>query len=278
MNGLVELPLIVFTVLAQSAVGAWLIFCVVLWRCQHADSRRRIYRRQFVLLALLGVGFIASMLHLGSPLRAFNAFNRVGESMLSNEIAGGAAFFAAAGLFWLLAIFDKLPPLAAKTWQILTALLGVVFMYMMANLYQIPTVPTWHTALTSWQFYLTAAVGGAALVYGLLALNPQPDPVLKGLPWLYLVALGLIVVVTVYQVFQLAHTQSSIQQALDLVPDFAYLTALRLLCLAVAAWLLFQRPQAVRLSTAVLLTLFAEGIGRSLFYALHMTSGMAVGG
>ncbi|WP_373100340.1 MULTISPECIES: DmsC/YnfH family molybdoenzyme membrane anchor subunit [Pasteurellaceae] len=277
MNGLVELPLIVFTVLAQSAVGAWLIFCVVLWRSQYADSRR-IYRRQFVLLALLGVGFIASMLHLGSPLRAFNAFNRVGESMLSNEIAGGAAFFATAGLFWLLAIFDKLSPLVAKTWQILTALLGVVFMYMMANLYQIPTVPTWYTALTSWQFYLTAAVGGAALAYGLLALNPQPDPVLKGLPWLHLVALGLIAVVTVYQVFQLAHTQSSIQQALDLVPDFAYLTALRLLCLAVAAWLLFQRPQAVRLSTAVLLTLFAEGIGRSLFYALHMTSGMAVGG
>lgn len=63
----------------------------------------------FVLLALLGIGFIASITHLGSPLRAFNALNRVGESMLSNEIATGALFFALVGIYWLFAILDKLP-------------------------------------------------------------------------------------------------------------------------------------------------------------------------
>ncbi|MCS6067593.1 dimethyl sulfoxide reductase anchor subunit [Klebsiella variicola subsp. variicola] len=38
----------------------------------------------------MGIGFLASVMHLGSPLRAFNSLNRVGASALSNEIASGA--------------------------------------------------------------------------------------------------------------------------------------------------------------------------------------------
>lgn len=40
----------------------------------------------------MGVGFIASVMHLGSPLRAFNSLNRIGASGLSNEIAAGSIF------------------------------------------------------------------------------------------------------------------------------------------------------------------------------------------
>jgi anaerobic dimethyl sulfoxide reductase subunit C (anchor subunit) len=43
----------------------------------------------FGLWVLMGIGFIASTLHLGSPMRAFNSLNRVGASSLSNEIASG---------------------------------------------------------------------------------------------------------------------------------------------------------------------------------------------
>jgi anaerobic dimethyl sulfoxide reductase subunit C (anchor subunit) len=56
----------------------------------------------FGLWVLMGIGFIASTLHLGSPMRAFNSLNRVASS-LSNEIASGALFFAVGGLGWLLA-------------------------------------------------------------------------------------------------------------------------------------------------------------------------------
>lgn len=54
-----------------------------------------------------GVGFAASMLHLGSPLRAMNALNRLGASPLSNEIATGSLFFALGGLYWLLAVLNR---------------------------------------------------------------------------------------------------------------------------------------------------------------------------
>jgi anaerobic dimethyl sulfoxide reductase subunit C (anchor subunit) len=63
------------------------------------------------------VGFIASTLHLGSPMRAFNSLNRVGASSLSNEIASGALFFAVGGIGWLLAV-NKLPAGLRHLWLV----------------------------------------------------------------------------------------------------------------------------------------------------------------
>ncbi len=107
--GLHELPLVFFTVLAQSAVGAWLVFTFVLLGEKNDKSRAYIHKAMFVILSILGLGFIASVMHLGTPVRAFNSLNRVGESMLSNEIASGAVFFGLAGLYWLIAILGKMP-------------------------------------------------------------------------------------------------------------------------------------------------------------------------
>lgn len=108
-TGLYELPLVFFTVLAQSAVGAWLVFTFVLLNEKNTKSRTYIHKVMFVILALLGIGFIASIMHLGLPIRAFNSLNRVGSSMMSNEIAAGAIFFTLAGFYWLIAILGKMP-------------------------------------------------------------------------------------------------------------------------------------------------------------------------
>ncbi|SUT87765.1 anaerobic dimethyl sulfoxide reductase subunit C [Actinobacillus ureae] len=82
--------------------------------------------------------------------------------------------------------------------------------------------------------------------------------------------------VVIYQAFGLAHIHSSVQQAVNLVPDFAIMQVLRLCLLAVAAALIVKGRTLPLLSLAVLITLAAEMIGRVLFYGLHMTSGMAV--
>lgn len=63
----------------------------------------------------MGIGFMASVLHLGSPLRAFNSLNRVGASALSNEIAAGSLFFAVGGFWWLVSVIGKMPQLWAKS-------------------------------------------------------------------------------------------------------------------------------------------------------------------
>lgn len=68
------------------------------------------------------------------------------------------------------------------------------------------------------------------------------------------------------------------------MPDYAALQVWRLALLAVGlgCWicpLLWRRePQVFSLLAGLLLVLAGELLGRGLFYGLHMTAGMAVGG
>ncbi len=88
-SGWHEWPLVIFTVFGQCVAGA-LIVMGFAWLNEGDDKARiRIVRSLFFWL-VMGIGFMASVLHLGSPLRAFNSLNRVGASALSNEIAAGS--------------------------------------------------------------------------------------------------------------------------------------------------------------------------------------------
>ncbi|HFT7717933.1 TPA: DmsC/YnfH family molybdoenzyme membrane anchor subunit, partial [Klebsiella pneumoniae] len=94
-----------FTVLGQCVVGATIVSGLG-WLAlgDQREARRRLVRNMFFIWLLMGIGFLASVMHLGSPLRAFNSLNRIGASALSNEIASGALFFAVGGFWWLLAV------------------------------------------------------------------------------------------------------------------------------------------------------------------------------
>ncbi|WAX71069.1 DmsC/YnfH family molybdoenzyme membrane anchor subunit [Gallibacterium anatis] len=270
--GLLELPLVFFTVLAQAAVGTLWVFAYVLWQKEAETEKSRIYKLMFLPLVLLGIGFIASILHLGTPIRAFNSLNRVGESMLSNEIASGALFFAIAGFYWLIAIIGKMPSGLSRIWLVVMAISGAVFMYMMNNVYHIDTVPTWNNTITSWQFYLTVVLMGTALGYALL----HPIRPLCLLPWLFGLAMVASVAVVIYQSFTLASIHSAVQQAINLVPEYVWLNIIRLLCLVLANLLLCKSNHRAGLLFAVLLVFGGEVLGRIIFYGLHMTVGMAV--
>ncbi|RCO07790.1 dimethylsulfoxide reductase, partial [Bacilli bacterium] len=106
-----------------------------------APGQQRITRSMFFLWVLMGIGFIASMMHLGSPMRALNSLNRVGASALSNEIAAGSIFFAVGGFWWLVTVLGKMPAALGKIWLVVSMVLGVVFVWAMSRVYQIDTVP-----------------------------------------------------------------------------------------------------------------------------------------
>lgn len=134
-------------------------------------SQQRVIACMLGLWVLMGIGFISSMLHLGSPMRAFNSLNRVGASALSNEIASGSIFFAVGGIGWLLAMLKKLSPALRTLWLVVTMVLGVVFVWMMVRVYNsIDTVPTWYSIWTPMGFFLTMFMGGPLLGYLLLSL------------------------------------------------------------------------------------------------------------
>ncbi|ENR7764907.1 dimethyl sulfoxide reductase anchor subunit [Salmonella enterica] len=223
------------------------------------------------------------IMHLGSPMRAFNSLNRVGASALSNEIAAGSVFFAVGGIWWLVAVLGKMPPALGKVWLLVSMALGVAFIWAMTLVYQIDTVPTWYNGYTTLAFFLTAFLCGPVFAALLLRIARVPFcsvtfASISGL------ALVVCVAVIVLQGLSLSAIHSSVQQASHLAPDYGMLQVWRIVLLAagLGCWLcpLIRRrePHTVGLLLGVVLVLAGEIIGRGLFYGLHMTVGMAVAG
>lgn len=283
-SGWHEWPLVLFTVLGQCVVGATLISGLVwLELADQREARQRLVRSMFFIWLLMGIGFLASVMHLGSPLRAFNSLNRVGASALSNEIASGALFFAVGGFWWLLAVLEKMPAALGKIWLVIALLLGLLFVLAMTRVYQIDTVPTWYTGYTTSAFFLTILLSGP-LFAALLLQMAKVDVNGWFIAGLSVAALVISAAVIVMQSAGLSTIHSSVQQAASLLPNYGRLQALRLILLALGlgCWLcpLIRRqpPRAMGLLAGLVLVLIAECIGRGLFYGLHMTVGMAVAG
>ncbi|CNI75784.1 MULTISPECIES: dimethyl sulfoxide reductase anchor subunit family protein [Yersinia] len=285
-----EWPLMVFTVLGQCVVGGFIVLGLALiFGGFNRGQQLRIHRSMFVLWVLMALAFIASTLHLGSPMRAFNSLNRVGESALSNEIAAGSAFFAVAGFYWLLAVLEKMPAMLGKIWLVVAMVLGVVFVYAMCMVYSIDTVPTWDNLYTPLGFVLTVFIGGPMLGYLLLQLADVNMDGTRGrmmlqLPMISVLALIISIASVIMQAASLSTIYSSVQQASELIPNYGTLMVWRLvlLVLGLGCWICplirGRTPMTLGMIFAMLLIIAGELIGRGVFYGLHMTVGMAVGG
>ena len=282
-NGWHEWPLVLFTVLGQCVAGA-LIVSGYGWLTTKDDAvKQRIVRSMFFLWLVMGIAFLASVMHLGSPLRAFNSLNRIGASALSNEIASGSLFFAVGGLWWLVAFLGKMPATLGKIWLLLSMLLGLVFVYAMTNVYQIDTVPTWYNGYTTLAFFMTMLLSGplfAALLLRAAGVSCSP----ARFAGISVLALLVTVAVVVLQGLSLGEIHSSVQNAGALVPDYASLQVWRILLLVagLGCWIcpLVRRKESSvgGLALGLVSVLAGEIIGRGLFYGLHMTVGMAVAG
>ncbi|HGP4149809.1 TPA: dimethyl sulfoxide reductase anchor subunit family protein [Yersinia enterocolitica] len=276
-----EWPLMVFTVLGQCVVGGFIVLGLALiFGGLSRGQQQRVHRSMFALWVLMALAFIASTLHLGSPMRAFNSLNRVGESALSNEIAAGSVFFAVAGFYWLLAILNKMPALLGKIWLVVAMVLGVVFVYAMCRVYSIDTVPTWDNIYTPLGFVLTAFISGPMLGYLLLQWADINGRAMLQLPMISVLALIISLASVIMQAASLPLIYNSVQQASQLIPDYGTLMVWRLvlLVLGLGCWICplirGRTPMTLGMIFAMLLIIVAELIGRGVFYGLHMTVGM----
>ncbi|WP_449557584.1 dimethyl sulfoxide reductase anchor subunit family protein [Huaxiibacter chinensis] len=282
-SGWHEWPLVIFTVFGQCVAGA-LIVCGIAWfNLKEEAARDRLVRSMFFLWLVMGIGFMASVLHLGSPLRAFNSLNRIGASALSNEIAAGSLFFAVGGFWWLLSVMRKMPVALGKIWLMVSMALGIVFIWAMTRVYQIETVPTWYTGYTTLAFFLTALVSGPLFAALLLRGTSIPLRGTMGAS-ISVLALFAVVAIIVLQGTHLDTIHSSVQQASALLPDYGSLQVWRIALIAagLGCWIcpLVRRkdPLSAGLAVGLVLVIAGELIGRGMFYGLHMTVGMAVAG
>ncbi|MEZ8723978.1 dimethyl sulfoxide reductase anchor subunit family protein [Vibrio pomeroyi] len=277
-----EWSLIFFTVLAQTAVGGYLLIGARALVLGHDEEKLNSYKvPMFILWALMGLGFMFSTTHLGSPLRAFNAFNQLGSAWLSNEVFFGAAFFAVGGLQWLLSVVKKGGVAIQKALMVGAMVLGVIFMYAMINVYMINTVPTWDNIYTPLSFIMTMIVGGLLLSqFVIVFANDSRFTVDRNITMLAVIAVAISLLVTVGKLDLIGDIQTSAAKASELVDGLGSYVILQvaLLMASLLIWILPMLNKAkvnpVNLGLALVLFLASELIGRGLFYSLHMTSGL----
>ena len=281
--GLSEWPLIIFTVIAQSAIGAYWWSLIVRLSDVLGPEQSLDFDRPMLAVWLLQIASLAiASSHLGMPLRAINAVFRVGRSRFSNEVFFGGGFAALGLLGWILDQFSMEPLWLKMSLQGLIFLFSLSFFFSMIALYRIRTVPTWNSWTTPAAFTVTTLLCGSALASCLFAFfEPVPAGlVLFGPIGLMVFSIFGSLFVTLKQYSSLAKIETAFKRSIDLCPHYAALMAIRFAFLfsALALWswvfLTGGGPSPTAGLVVFVVVILGEMIGRGIHYQLNMTVGL----
>ena len=171
-----EAPLVVFTLLAQMAVGAFLVigFFGLLTKI---PGELAIFQNsaliQYSIGALILISLLVSFSHLGNPGNAWRVLSHLRKSWLSREILFTLIF----GGLWagnvLLEIFHA-PGLPSLLLWGFASLSGLAAIWSMASVYRLKTVPPWNTWQTAAAFFISTFLLGS-LWAGMLRSFSYPD-------------------------------------------------------------------------------------------------------
>jgi anaerobic dimethyl sulfoxide reductase subunit C len=302
-----EWALILFTILTQTAVGAFVVLGIVhayVLRKAGADQASRLSDRALYAIGpVVVLGMLASFGHLGNPLNAPRAIANLGSSWLSREIFF-SVLFAGLGAVFALMQWRKISTFAVRNliaWA--AALVGLVSVYAMAQVYMLENQPAWNTWATPIAFFATAFLLGSLAMGAAFVVNynylRQTDPqcakqqcdllrsVVKGIAVAAIAFLGVQVLVTPLHLAYLAASgvPAAMASAAMVFDQFAVVFALRLVLVFVGAGVfglfLYRAAQAGSersmgnlLYGAFALVLASEMMGRFLFYATHVSLGL----
>ena len=302
-----EWALILFTILGQMSVGAFLVLGLVhFFAARKAGPEEADGLSDRALLAIgpvLVLGMLASLFHLGNPLNAYRAVANVGTSWLSREILSGVIFAILGGLFAIMQ-WRKLGSFSLRNviaW--ITALVGLGLVYSMSQVYAIPTQPAWDSWATPVSFFVTtfllgSLAMGAAFVANSAFLKKSTDAdlqtqteLLRGsLRWIALASillLGIELIVSPLYIASLAVDGNVALESVRLmIGNMGLVMALRLILVFIGAGVfgvfLYQNTLSAGKASLVntfaygafALVLVAEVLGRFLFYATHIRIGI----
>lgn len=154
-----ELPLVLFTVLSQMAAGATVTLYLLDYLAGNVPSElgRRI---TVVIIAVTGIGLVASLVHLGEPLAAYRALAHLSTSWLSREIALFGIF-----IFVLLLYYRQwIKGTQRLTAGAAAALVAILAVWSSGMVYILPARPAWNNVGPVLFFFFTAASLGPLLV------------------------------------------------------------------------------------------------------------------
>ncbi|MBL8095380.1 MAG: dimethyl sulfoxide reductase anchor subunit [Anaerolineales bacterium] len=152
-----SLPLILFTLLTQAAVGVAVLAAVRQW--QTADGPQRPTAEWGTIAGLLIAGVLASFFHLGHPELVWRILTNVGTAWLSREILAFIVFGALVALALWSALRGPVSGWLLKS----VAVVGVVALAMMGMTYAPAGQPAINNIWPFVFFMLTAATAGSAV-------------------------------------------------------------------------------------------------------------------
>jgi len=147
-----DVPLILFTLLIQMAVGG---FWIMTWFASGGAS----FISSLLVGACLGAGMLISFSHLGTKRNAWRALSNLRKSRLSREILF-LSLFALGWLFSTLTIVTR--HYISLEWMAITSILGIGLIHNMAEVYRLPAAPDWNTWRTNAGFMVSALLLGLA--------------------------------------------------------------------------------------------------------------------
>jgi len=276
-----EWSLIAFTILSQTAVGAfWTVAAAFLMTDRRQGFlENRVFTIPFLasVLALLGLAAAVSLAHLGRPGRAPSALFNLRRSWLSREIFFELAVIALVLILAILRYRGRETAPSFRTLVLAAGAAGLLFLHSMSRLYMLRTVPAWRGLHTPLSFLATALLlGPLGVLAGRRVLFDFPGSLhaFQSAAVLASLAAVLLVILTVLFFTPRAGIFGAKTETLrDLpAPRIYPLLSFRLLYLwaALLFIFLFQRNQ----NSGYILLAFvcagvSEGLGRYLFYALY---------
>jgi anaerobic dimethyl sulfoxide reductase subunit B (iron-sulfur subunit) len=199
-RGLREWSLVAFTLLGQLAAGLSMSLTAVHWwfsKTGDIAAPDRVQQLGLPLVAvLLLLAVTLSLLHLGSPRGAWRALANLGTSWLSREILLAVVFLAAT---LLAGAGQFLRPAGQSIALFVAALCGLLFVFGMARVYMLRTVPVWNKPSTMLSFLATSLVLGGLLTSAMLATvhalageGSVVGPAIAWLVWLLVMVIAVL--------------------------------------------------------------------------------------
>ncbi|MCL2848971.1 MAG: dimethyl sulfoxide reductase anchor subunit [Micrococcales bacterium] len=171
-----ELPMVLFTVIAQMCVGMFWVLGVVDLVLSRTRARAEVDRLTEPVVYAIGpvlvVGLVISTFHMNDVTHAVNVLRHIGSSWLSREIWSGLGF-AALGLVWAVLAWWRLGSyLLRRVVAALAALVGLCLVWSMSMIYySLVAVPAWHTAIVPVHFLSTTVLLGSLAVAACLMVT-----------------------------------------------------------------------------------------------------------
>jgi anaerobic dimethyl sulfoxide reductase subunit B (iron-sulfur subunit) len=253
-----ELPLLLFTLLAQMATGSfWAMLWMFpsLWTTASSTTFLRLLP-PLVVGGCLGAGALASLAHLGTKRKALNMLRNLRRSWLSREVL----FVGLFGLGWLITPLEiALSGRAGPELMGISAALGLALVYSMAQVYRLPTVSGWNTWRTNAGFMASSLLLGIALMSMLLSYEPRlTGSRASSLQWT-ITGIGIAIFLLVQlALMQRSSASSDVYQIRRALIGFAIILSISLISLpATRGWVSLL---------VLLIALVEETMGRWSFY------------